>query len=68
MKNYYIGCHDYFGENKKPDEIFNNELVPFLEKLKISESDIDKIAEMVSEIAEEAWMNGSDNARCEIDD
>ena len=59
---YYIGCGDGFGKNDRPNEIFNKDLVPFLEKLNIGENGIKTIASMVEEIAQEAYSNGYINS------
>ncbi len=64
---YYIGCTDYFGENQIPDEVFNNVMVPYLEKHGLKEKDIKEVAKMVCKIAEAAWSNGSDNAQSEME-
>lgn len=65
---YYIGCSDYFGENIEPDRVFNENLVPYLESCGLNEDQIKEVKKMVSEIAEAAWINGSDSAECSLND
>ena len=66
MKIYNIGFGDFFGKNT-PNNKFNKELIPFLKKLGINkEKDLDKIAEIVSEIYSIGYSNGSDNREKEI--
>lgn len=65
---YYIGCEDYFGNDNRPNEIFNNQIVPYIESCGLNEDQIKEVKNMVSEIAEAAYSNGADNERCSIDD
>lgn len=63
-KKYYIGCTNYVGDNL-PDEILNKELLPLLNKLKISEKNIDAIVKSVSKIADAAYRNGYECCECD---
>lgn len=66
MKIYNIGS-GYFFKNKTSNDKFNKELIPFLKKLGINkEKDLNKIAEIVSEIYSIGYSNGSDNREKEI--
>lgn len=67
-KIYYIGDGDYFGNNS-PNDKFNRELLPLLKNLGINkESDLDKIANLVSEIYEIGYDNGADTYVKEMQD
>lgn len=67
-KTYYIGEGDYFGNNS-PNDKFNRELLPLLKKLGINkESNLDKIADLVSEIYEIGYDNGADTYVKEMQD
>lgn len=48
-KTYYIGSGNFFGKCDASDK-FHKEMLPLLSTLKIKETDIDKIANIVSEI------------------
>lgn len=48
-KTYYIGSGNFFGKCEASDK-FHKEMLPLLSTLKIKETDIDKIANIVSEI------------------
>lgn len=63
-KKYYIGSGDFYGKCEASDK-FHREMLPLLSKLKIKETDIDKIANMVSEIYGLAYNDGYDNAEHE---
>lgn len=63
-KTYYIGSGDFFGKCETSDK-FHKEMLPLLSKLKIKETDIDKIANIVSEIYGLAYNDGYDNAEHE---
>lgn len=64
-KTYYIGSGDFFGKCKASDK-FHNEMLPLLSKLKIKKTDIDKIANIISEIYNLAYNDGYDNAEHEL--
>lgn len=64
-KKYYIGSGDYFGKCNA-DNTFHYEMLPLLKKLKIKETDIDKIANLVSEIYSLAYNDGYDNCEHEV--
>lgn len=63
-KQYNIGCGDYFGKCEANNK-FNKELLPYLLKLNITKKDIDKIANIVSDIYNLAYNDGYDNAEHE---
>lgn len=63
-KTYYIGSGNFFGKCEASDK-FHKEMLPLLSKLKIKEADIDKIANIVSEIYSLAYNDGYDNAEHE---
>ena len=63
-KIYYIGSGNFFGKCEASDK-FHKEMLPLLSKLKIKETDIDKIANIVSEIYGLAYNDGYDNAEHE---
>lgn len=63
-KTYYIGGGDYFGKNEA-SKMFHNEMLPLLSKLKIKETDIAKIADIVSNIYDSAYSDGYNNAEHE---
>ena len=48
-KTYYIGSGNFFGRCEASDK-FHKEMLSLLSKLKIKETDINKIANIVSEI------------------
>ena len=48
-KTYYIGSGKFFGKCEASDK-FHKGMLPLLSTLKIKETDIDKIANIVSEI------------------
>lgn len=58
-KTYYIGSGDFFCKCEASDK-FHKEMLPLLSKLKIKETDIDKIANIVSEIYGLAYNDGYD--------
>lgn len=73
-KTYYIGSGDFFGKCEASDKFHKEmlplvtsllEMLPLLSKLKIKETDIDKIANIVSEIYGLAYNDGYDNAEHE---
>lgn len=66
-KQYKIGSGDYFGKCVANNK-FNKELLPYLLKLNIKEKDIDKIANIVSDIYSLAYDDGYDNAEHEADE
>ena len=67
-KTYCIGEGDYFGNNS-PNDKFNKELLPLLKDLGINkESDLDKIADLVSTIYEIGYDNGADVYIREMED
>ena len=49
-------------------EYFNKEVVPALKKMKMSDKDIDKIAQMFVEIYDIGYSNGSHNAECALNE
>lgn len=64
-KEYYIGDSDFWGNNS-PNDKFNKELVPLLKKLGVkSETDLDKIANIVNVISSMSYENGYDNCEKE---
>lgn len=63
-KQYDIGSGDYYGKCEA-NNTFNKELLPFLLKLNITDSDIDKISNIVSDIYTLAYEDGYDNAEHE---
>jgi len=65
--NYYIGSGNYWGENK-PNDKFNKEMVPILLKLGIKEKDMDKVANMFTEIYDIGYSNGSHWTECEYNE
>ena len=65
---YWIGCQDYFGKNDVPNKIFNNRIVPYLESCGLKENQIKDIWKLVAELADNAWCNGADDARCSINE
>lgn len=64
-KTYYIGSGNYFGKCEATDK-FHKEILPLLKKLKIKETDIDKIANLVSEIYSLGYNDGYDNCEHEV--
>lgn len=62
MKEYNIGPGDYFNENG-PNHVFNHIMVPFLLKLGIRPTDMDKVANMFTKIYNIGYSNGADNER-----
>lgn len=67
-KTYYIGEGDYFGNNSPNDKV-NKELLPLLKNLGVNKkSDLDKIANLVSEIYEIGYDNGIDTYVKEMQD
>lgn len=64
-KQYDIGSGDYYGKCEANNK-FNKELLPFLLKLNISDSDIYNIANLVSDIYDLAYDDGYDNAEHEL--
>lgn len=56
-KTYYIGSGNYFGKCEATYK-FHNEMLPLLKKLNIKETDIDKIANLVSEIYSLGYNDG----------
>ncbi len=65
---YYMGLSDYWGKDD-PGKIFENKLLPLLNKLAIKkEKDIIKIFDIVTEIAEKAYENGANNRECEVNE
>ena len=64
-KKYYIGSGNYFGKCEA-NNTFYNEMLPLVKKLKIDETDIDKIVNIVSEIYNSAYNDGYDNAEHEV--
>jgi len=57
---YYTSLTNYFGEND-PGKLFEDKLLPLLRSLGIKkEKDIKNIFDIVKEIAEESYSNGSD--------
>lgn len=64
-KEYYIRDSDFWGNNS-PNDKFNKELVPLLKKLGVkSETDLDKIANIVKDISSMSYENGYDNCEKE---
>lgn len=64
-KEYYIGDSDFWGNNS-PNDKFNKELVPLLKKLGVkSDTDLDKIANIVKDISSMSYENGYDNCEKE---
>lgn len=63
-KQYKIGSGDYYGKCEANNK-FNKELLPYLSKLNITESDMDKIASLVSDIYDLAYEDGYDYAEHE---
>lgn len=63
-KQYKIGSGDFFGKCEANDK-FNKELLLYLLKLNIKETDIDKIANLVSDIYSLAYDDGYNNAEHE---
>lgn len=56
---YYIGCENYMGdEHQNPSDIFNDEIVPYLESCGLSEDQIKEVYKMTSKLAETAYDNG----------
>jgi len=58
LNKYNLNCGNQFGENDEATRIFNDELIPFIKKLKIKDKDIEKIYKIVQDIAEEAYSMG----------
>lgn len=63
-KTYYIGSGNFFGKFDASDK-FHKEMLPLLSTLNIKETDIDKIANIVSEIYSLAYNDCYDNAEHE---
>lgn len=66
-KSHYVGCGDYYGENKV-DDFLNKTIAEVCAKNNVPTSDYEKIAQAFIAACEAAYSNGADNIECEIND